>query len=99
VRTAEDQQGEPNGEPTALRVISPRARRCPLHDDVDADEPTAGQRRDDGQNSEELRDVGTRRAGALCRPGRTEEEEKVWSGGVSDPGLALDLIRFSGRLT
>ena len=29
--------------------------------------------------------VGIGEAGVLCRPGRTEEEEKVWSGGVSDP--------------
>jgi hypothetical protein len=34
----------------------------------------AGQRRNNGQNSEQLRDVGTREAGALCRPGRTEEK-------------------------
>ena len=42
-----------------------------------------------GQNSKQLRDVGTREAGALCRPGRNEKKEKEWSGGVSDPALAL----------
>lgn len=49
----------------------------------------AGQCRSNGQDSEQLREVGTREAGALCRPGRTEVEEKEWSGGVSDPALPL----------
>jgi hypothetical protein len=40
----------------------------------------AGQLRNNGQNSEQLRDVGNGEAGALCRPGRTEREGKVWSG-------------------
>jgi len=31
----------------------------------------AGQRRTNGQNSEQLRDVSIGEAGALCRPGRT----------------------------
>jgi hypothetical protein len=39
--------------------------------------PMSGQRRNNGQNSEQLRDVGIGEAGALCRPGRTEQEEKV----------------------
>jgi hypothetical protein len=59
----------------------------------------AGQRRSNGQNSEQLRDVGIGEAGALCRPGRTEEEEKVWSEGVSDPGLALFGPLRAGSLT
>ena len=59
----------------------------------------AGQRRTNGQNSEQLRDVGTREAGVLCRPGRTEEEEKVWSGGVSDPALTLFGPLRAGSLT
>ena len=59
----------------------------------------AGQPRNTRQNSEQLRDVGTREAGALCRPGRTEEEEKLWSGGVSDPGPALFGPLRAGSLT
>jgi len=59
----------------------------------------AGQRRTNGQNSEQLRDVSTKEAGALCRPGRTEEEEKKWSGGVSDPALALFGPLRAGSLT
>ena len=49
----------------------------------------AGQPRNTRQNSEQLRGVGIGVAGALCRPGRTEREEKVKSRGVSDPGPAL----------
>ena len=59
----------------------------------------SGQRRNNRQNSEQLRDVGTREAGALCRPGRTEEEEKVWSGGVSDPAPARFGPLRAGSLT
>ena len=59
----------------------------------------AGQPRNTRQNSEQLRDVGTREAGALCRPGRTEEEEKLWSGGVSDPAPALFGPLRAGSLT
>ena len=51
------------------------------------------------QDSEQLRDVGTREAGVLCRPGRTEEEEKVWSWGVSDPAPALFGPLRAGSLT
>jgi hypothetical protein len=54
----------------------PPARRRPLHHGVDASEPTAGQRRENRQNSEQLRDVGTGEAGALCRPGRTQEKRE-----------------------
>lgn len=68
-------------------------------DDVDATEPMAGQPRTCSQNSEQLRDVSTKEAGALCRPGRTEEEEKVWSGGVSDPAPALFGPLRAGSLT
>jgi hypothetical protein len=57
-----------------------------------------GQRRNNGQNSEQLRDGGTREVGALCRPGRTEEE-KEWSGGVSDPAPALFGPLRAGSLT
>jgi hypothetical protein len=57
------------------------------------------QRRNNGQNSEQLRDVGTREAGALCRPGRTGEEEKVWIEGVSDPAPALFGPLRAGSLT
>jgi hypothetical protein len=57
------------------------------------------QRRNNGQNSEQLRDVGIGEAGALCRPGRAEEEEKVWSGGVSDPASALFGPLRAGSLT
>jgi len=46
-----------------------------------------------------LRDVGIGEAGALCRPGRAEEEEKVWSGGVSDPASALFGPLRAGSLT
>ena len=59
----------------------------------------AGQRRTNGQNSEQLRDVSIGEAGALCRPGRTEREEKVWSGGVSDPAPALFGPLQAGSLT
>jgi hypothetical protein len=61
----------------------------------------AGQRRNNGQNTEQLRDVGTREAGALCRPGRTEEEGEgvEWSGGVSDPALPLFGPLRTGSLT
>ena len=59
----------------------------------------AGQRRNNGQSSEQLRDVSTKEAGALCRPGRTEEEEKGWSGGVSDPAPALFGPLQAGSLT
>jgi hypothetical protein len=59
----------------------------------------AGQPRNARQNSEQLRDVRTREAGALCRPGRTEEEVKLWSGGVSDPGPALFGPLRAGSLT
>ena len=59
----------------------------------------AGQRRNNGQNSEQLREVSTREAGALCRPGRTEEEGEGVSGGVSDPPLALFGPLRAGSLT
>jgi hypothetical protein len=61
----------------------------------------AGQRRTNSQNSEQLLDFGIGEAGALCRPGRTEKEEKVWSGGVSvsDPALALFGPLRAGSLT
>ena len=68
-------------------------------EDVDANESMAGQRRTYCQNSEQLRDVGNGEAGALCRPGRTEEEEKVGSGGVSDPAPALFGPLRAGSLT
>jgi hypothetical protein len=68
-------------------------------DDVDANEPMAGQPRTYSQNSEQLRDGSIKEAGALCRPGRTEEEEKVWSGGVSDPAPALFGPLRAGSLT
>ena len=58
----------------------------------------AGQRRTNGQNSEQLRD-GTREAGVLCRPGRTQKEGKEWGGGVSDPGPALFGPLRAGSLT
>ena len=57
------------------------------------------QRRNNGQNSEQLRGVGIGVAGALCRPGRTEREEKVRSGGVSDPALTLFGPLRAGSLT
>lgn len=55
--------------------------------------------RNNGQNSEQLRDVGNGEAGALCRPGRTEREGKEWSGGVSDPASALFGPLRAGSLT
>jgi hypothetical protein len=68
-------------------------------DDVDANEPMAGQPRTCSENSEQLRDVGTREAGAFCRPGRTEEEERVCSEGVSDPAPGLLGPQRAGSLT
>ena len=59
----------------------------------------AGQRRSNSQISEHLRDVETGEAGALCRPGRTSKEEKVWCGGVSDPAPALFGPLRAGSLT
>src|SRR4051812_19690303 len=84
-----------------LRFASsaPVPGRCPPHRDVDADAPLAGQPRNNRQNSERLRDVGTIEAGALSRPGRTEEEEKECSVGVSDPALALFGPLLAGSLT
>ena len=68
-------------------------------DDIDANAPMAGQPRTYSQNSGQLRDVSTKEAGALCRPGRTEEEEKVWSEGVSDPAPAPFGPLRAGSLT
>ena len=68
-------------------------------DDVDANVPMAGLRRTYSQNSEQLRDVGTREAGALCRPGRTEDKGEGVSEGVSDPALPLFGPLRAGSLT
>ena len=89
VRTTEDQQGSRTGSRQRFASSAPSARLCSPHHNVDADEPRAGQRRNDGQNREELRDVGTREAGALCRPGRTVEEGEGVEWGREDPALAL----------
>jgi hypothetical protein len=59
----------------------------------------AGQSRDTRQNSEQLRDVGPERPALCAGPGRTEEEEKLWSGGVRDPGLPLFGPLRAGSLT
>jgi hypothetical protein len=67
---------EPNGEPTALRVISPHP--SDVHSStalMQTSQPLDSGARN-GQNSQQLRDVRTREAGALCRPGRTEEERE-----------------------
>jgi hypothetical protein len=59
----------------------------------------AEQPRNNRQNSEQLRDVGTREGGALCRPGRTQEKRERVSEGVSDPASALFGPLRAGSLT
>src|SRR5262249_51885871 len=91
--------GAERGADSASRHQPPVRGDMHPTDDVDANVPMAGLRRAHSQNSEQSRDVGAREAGALCRPGRSAEEEKKWSGGVSDPAPALFGPLRAGSLT
>src|SRR5687768_16631063 len=68
-------------------------------DDVDANEPMAGQPRTYSQNSEQLRDVSTKRGRRSMPAGPHRRRERAWSEGVSDAAPALFGPLRAGSLT
>jgi hypothetical protein len=92
-------RGKPNGEPTAIRVSGslspatstptmppPKTRRAGLMAQEPPERPAIAR-------------CSRREAGALCRPGRTQEKREGVSEGVSDPAFALFGPLRAGSLT